>query len=386
MNDVRTEILSSVNEIDEIVIESMIDVYSSISVEYDKMCVISEQYNGDDISAFGIIQEGDIWDQATGKYSNDNTFMKIIKFIPRLLIAIMDSIVKTFKKDYKTTIEKNGDTTIDVINNANSDELTRLVTTTQQSTNGMMSFDKEKKTFTLGKKLSSAWNRIKLLSGIAASLGRLRQEIKSPNTPYKKFADELKNIFKGNKEMDEVTISVGAEALKSALMDSTLSCGTIHAACKELSRILENKCIKDSNQGKDTQKAQEIKELIDQIGEVSKTVGRVSLLGRIGNALFSDIALTKKGKATAKSGIEKLGNKLLGGAIHSEEQDEIDDINFQNQNLSAQIRGNETAADNVESLHEEKEKANRLHRFLNNRKNVSERKRKNAEIKRGSIS
>jgi hypothetical protein len=186
--------------------------------------------------------------------------------------------------------------------------------------------------------------------------------------------------------MDEVTISVGAEALKSALMDSTLSCGTIHAACKELSRILENKCIKDSNQGKDTQKAQEIKELIDQIGEVSKTVGRVSLLGRIGNALFSDIALTKKGKATAKSGIEKLGNKLLGGAIHSEEQDEIDDINFQNQNLSAQIRGNETAADNVESLHEEKEKANRLHRFLNNRKNVSERKRKNAEIKRGSIS
>lgn len=386
MNDVRTEILSSVNEIDEIVIESMIDVYSSISVEYDKMCVISEQYNGDDISAFGIIQEGDIWDQATGKYSNDNAFMKIIKFIPRLLIAIMDSIVKTFKKDYKTTIEKNGDTTIDVINNANSDELTRLVTTTQQSTNGMMSFNKEKKTFTLGKKLSSAWNRIKLLSGIAASLGRLRQEIKSPNTPYKKFADELKNIFKGNKEMDEVTISVGAEALKSALMDSTLSCGTIHAACKELSRILENKCIKDSNQGKDTQKAQEIKELIDQIGEVSKTVGRVSLLGRIGNALFSDIALTKKGKATAKSGIEKLGNKLLGGAIHSEEQDEIDDINFQNQNLSAQIRGNETAADNVESLHEEKEKANRLHRFLNNRKNVSERKRKNAEIKRGSIS
>lgn len=386
MNDVRTEILSSVNEIDEIVIESMIDVYSSISVEYDKMCVISEQYNGDDISAFGIIQEGDIWDQATGKYSNDNTFMKIIKFIPRLLIAIMDSIVKTFKKDYKTTIEKNGDTTIDVINNANSDELTRLVSTTQQSTNGMMSFNKEKKTFTLGKKLSSAWNRIKLLSGIAASLGRLRQEIKSPNTPYKKFADELKDIFKGNKEMDEVTISIGAEALKSALMDSTLSCGTIHAACKELSRILENKCIKDSNQGKDTQKAQEIKELIDQIGEVSKTVGRVSLLGRIGNALFSDIALTKKGKATAKSGIEKLGNKLLGGAIHSEEQDEIDDINFQNQNLSAQIRGNETAADNVESLHEEKRKANRLHSFLNNRKNVSERKRKNAEIKRGSIS
>ena len=386
MNDVRTEILSSVNEIDEIVIESMIDVYSSISVEYDKMCVISEQYNGDDISAFGIIQEGDIWDQATGKYSNDNTFMKIIKFIPRLLIAIMDSIVKTFKKDYKTTIEKNGDTTIDVINNANSDELTRLVSTTQQSTNGMMSFNKEKKTFTLGKKLSSAWNRIKLLSGIAASLGRLRQEIKSPNTPYKKFADELKDIFKGNKEMDEVTISIGAEALKSALMDSTLSCGTIHAACKELSRILENKCIKDSNQGKDTQKAQEIKELIDQIGEVSKTVGRVSLLGRIGNALFSDIALTKKGKATAKSGIEKLGNKLLGGAIHSEEQDEIDDINFQNQNLGAQIRGNETAADNEESLYEEKRKANRLHRFLNNRKNVSERKRKDAEIKRGSIS
>lgn len=326
MNDVRTEILLSINEIDDIVLESMIDVYSSISIEYDKMCAISEQYNCDDISDFGIIQEGDILDKATGKYSNDSTFMKIVKFIPRLLMAIMDSITKTFKKDYKANIEKNGNIAIDVINNANSSELARLVTITQQSTNGMMAFDKEKKAFTLGKTLSSAWNKSKLAGSIVMVLGSLLTELKYENTPYKRFANELKAIFKGEKEMDEETVSIGAEALKYGLVDSSAVCTMIHTSCKELNGILEKKCIKDSDQGKDTQKTQEIKELIDQIGNVSKIVGRVALIGKIGDALFSDIALTEKGRDEAKSGIEKLGNKVFEKAIHSKEQDEAEKI------------------------------------------------------------
>lgn len=386
MNDVRNEILDSFCEIDDTVVEYTINVYEALSKEYEKAITILDHYDGDDMMSFGIFQEGEIMDKATGKYTDDSTIMKIIKFIPRLLMAIVSAVAGVFTKDYNKNLKASGDATEDTLKNASKEELAVIASRVDKTSEGMVQFDPNKKEFKLGKKLSRAWNRITLVTSATAVLTRLRQELKSPNTPYKKFAEELKAIFKGEKTADEVTISLGANAFKNGLYDACKSGYLVSSVCKELSGTLEKKCKKDYENGKDPQKAYEIKLLLDQISETSKTVANVTLLGRIGNALFSDIALTKKGKATAKSGIEKLGNKLFGGVMHAEEQDEIDDINFQNQDLGAQIRGNETAADNEESLYEEKEKANRLHRFLNNRKKVSERKRKDAEIKRGSVS
>lgn len=381
MNDVRNEILDSVCKIDGTVVEYTINVYEALSKEYEKAMTILDHYDGDDMISFGIFQEGEIMDKATGKYTDDSTIMKIIKFIPRLLMAIVSAVAGVFTKDYNKSLKTSGDAAEYALKNASKEELTVIASRVDKTSEGMVQFDPNKKEFKLGKKLSSAWNKITLVASAAAVLTRLRQELKSPNTPYKKFAEELKAIFKGEKTADEVTIALGADAFKNGLFDACKSGLLVGSVCKELSGILEKKCKKDCEDGKNPQKAYEIKLLLDQLSETSKTVANVTLLGRIGNALFSDIALTKKGKATAKSGIEKLGNKLLGGVIHSDQQDEIDDINFQNQNLGAQIRGNETAADNVESLHDEKEEATGLRRFLRGKKKESKKKRKEANEK-----
>lgn len=354
MNDVRNEILDSVCEIDGIVVEYTINVYEALSKEYEKAITILDHYDGDDMTSFGIFQEGEIMDKATGKYTDDSTIMKIIKFIPRLLMAIVSAVAGVFTKDYNKKLKVSGDATEYALKNASEEELTAIASRVDKTSEGMVQFDPNKKEFKLGKKLSSAWNKITLVTSAAGVLTRLRQELKSPNTPYKKFAEELKAIFKGEKTADEGTIALGANAFKNGLYDACKSGYLVSSVCKELSGTLEKKCKKDCENGKDPQKAYEIKLLLDQLSETSKTVANVTLLGRIGNALFSDIAITRAGKAKASSGVEKLLNKMAPGLLHTGDYDELYDLDAENNATGANIRGKNKTREVEEDIHDQK--------------------------------
>ena len=52
------EILSSIDNIDECVMEAELNVLNALCNEYDKALMIYENYNGDDYSSFDIFQEG----------------------------------------------------------------------------------------------------------------------------------------------------------------------------------------------------------------------------------------------------------------------------------------------------------------------------------------
>lgn len=91
------EILRSIDNINDSVNDVNIAVLDAMLDSCDKATTIMENYDGDDLSSFSIFQEGKIMDEATGKGKNDSTIKKIALFIPRLVIAMVKEISKSFK-------------------------------------------------------------------------------------------------------------------------------------------------------------------------------------------------------------------------------------------------------------------------------------------------
>lgn len=114
------EILSSIDEVETLTMESSVDVIGSMIDSYDKMFTIQENYTGDDIDDVltSFYQEGQIMDEVKAKGANDGTIKKILMFIPRLLAAIVHAIKKAWNGG-KSSKEASG--ALDKIKDAGSD-------------------------------------------------------------------------------------------------------------------------------------------------------------------------------------------------------------------------------------------------------------------------
>lgn len=104
MSDIS--ILSSIEDIDDVVMESEIEVLNALWDSYDKAIMVLENYDGDDIESFSIFQEGKILDEAMGKGTNDSTIKKIVWFIPRLITSLFNAIVSKFSKDKQQAVDE----------------------------------------------------------------------------------------------------------------------------------------------------------------------------------------------------------------------------------------------------------------------------------------
>lgn len=89
-----------IDQIDDVVLESEIDVLQAMSDVYDKAQIILENSDTTDglVPSYAFFQEGEIMDRATGKGKNESTIKKIAAFLPRLIMAIVDFIKKKFTK------------------------------------------------------------------------------------------------------------------------------------------------------------------------------------------------------------------------------------------------------------------------------------------------
>ena len=102
------EILSSIDNIDDCVMEAEMNVISAMINEYDKAIMIMENYNGNDYSSFDIFMEAD--ESTANNNSNEpkkskldgpilgskgeNIIKRILLIIPRLIAALVRSIKK----------------------------------------------------------------------------------------------------------------------------------------------------------------------------------------------------------------------------------------------------------------------------------------------------
>lgn len=97
-----------IDQIDDVILESEIDVLQAMSDVYDKAQIILENSDTTDglVSSYAFFQEGEIMDQATGKGKDESTIKKIAAFLPRLIMAIVDFIKKKFTKKEENTVVK----------------------------------------------------------------------------------------------------------------------------------------------------------------------------------------------------------------------------------------------------------------------------------------
>ena len=92
------EILSSIDNIDDCIMEAEMNVINAMINEYDKAIMIMENYNGNDYSSFDIFQEGfkdDIGTAFKGVDKNgkkERILKRIIMFIPRLIQAFINML------------------------------------------------------------------------------------------------------------------------------------------------------------------------------------------------------------------------------------------------------------------------------------------------------
>lgn len=111
------EIFSSIDSINDIMMESEMNVLSSLIDSYDKAMMIMENYSGEDMESFSIFQEAEESAVQSGdpksnnsadakKGKNESFFKKAWMFIPRLIGHLIAFLKKVWNNEIAPTVEK----------------------------------------------------------------------------------------------------------------------------------------------------------------------------------------------------------------------------------------------------------------------------------------
>ena len=119
------EILSSIDNIDECVMEAELNVLSAMCNEYDKAIMIMENYNGNSYECFDIFQESVIMEDGEQQPKKDNIIKRFIKWIKDMINLIFDKIKGLWNKfrgknkEVETSVDVKGlsELTNNVVNN-----------------------------------------------------------------------------------------------------------------------------------------------------------------------------------------------------------------------------------------------------------------------------
>lgn len=285
-NYTETEILSSIDDVNETVMESSIDVFDSIINEFDKL----SQFVEFTVFNESVVMEGQVWDTATGAGTLDGTFKKIILFIPRLLIGIVKAIGNVFTKDFKKENDENKSKAAENIEKETDPaKLEVAKENTIVVSEGNLNFDPKKKRFFLTKTFLHIRNYIRILVGVAPLLKKLKNTANGASTSYGTLAKELWAIIRGKAQLGEETAGLTADALIDLSSDACSAALAVRGICSEISLNLEKQMQKDYADGKDITKKAEMKDLADSVASVSKIVSRVTFFGKVVHFLGKDL-------------------------------------------------------------------------------------------------
>ena len=326
---VENEILSSIDNINMCIQEASLDVLDATVKEYNKLSQFVEFTVFDE----SVVMEGKILDEATGKNTFDGFFKKVILFIPRLLAAIVKSIASVFTNDYEKDMKENKDKGSENLNNENDPQ--KLETARENVmvvSKGNMNFDPKTKHFFLVDKFKHIKNYIRILTGILPLMKKIRTIHDGGKTTYGTLAREIKAIIKGEATMDEA-FGLTADALYELAIDSNRAARAIRGIADETSMHLQKQMEKDYNNGKDITKKAEMKDLADQISEISAIIGTVSFFGRAAHFLGKDLG-------GGSIFLRKIRSKL---AYDKEEDVALMNADTKKKELNSRIKANKRA-------------------------------------------
>ena len=98
---ITNDILEAIDEVSNVTLESMVEVYSALCAEYEKSAVILEECSNN-IEGYAIFQEGAVSDEVKKMGAGQNTFVRILTLIPRIIAAVF----KVIKNKLSKAIEK----------------------------------------------------------------------------------------------------------------------------------------------------------------------------------------------------------------------------------------------------------------------------------------
>lgn len=104
--NVRNEILDSIDNVNEITMESTLDVFGSLTLAFEKAAMITEYSNVEDLSMFSIFQEAEVAEgnaNANAEAKKDSIGYKIIHFIPNILKKIWEFIKQAWNGEIVPT-------------------------------------------------------------------------------------------------------------------------------------------------------------------------------------------------------------------------------------------------------------------------------------------
>jgi hypothetical protein len=281
--EIRDEVLSSLDLINESVDQSILAVFCSVIQEYEKISVMMDNAEDD----YYIYQEGQVWDTATGKGKVENGLMKLIAFIPRLFQGIFNAITSLFKKNNEADIAKNSELAKNVIASANAQQLASASGMVEKATEDNLGFDPNKKEFVLKRGLKHIRNSIYIISSFPSLFSKFITRLKGGETQYDAMVKELADVLRGKKDLDSETFYCSIDTLHELYNDGYKASMGVRGLTSELSMLLEKKMREDFENGKNVEKQASAKKLLDEISNSSKHIMNVTFgLNMLSKAIY----------------------------------------------------------------------------------------------------
>ena len=293
------EILSAIDNIETTSSESEVCVIESIVNAYGKSFMIMENYENDDLSSFSIFQEGKILDTVKKESKkDDNKFITILMFIPRLIRAFISSIKPP--KDAKETANKLKDFSKKFDKLSTSEKERKVKELNEQfagkfecyldEKSGKIKFKRNKAEIInkLGLHLTLVFSTYNLYKRIGSEL-----DVLNPSS-IRSFIDDCDKVIHGDKSISKVDLFEGGiDAFGDALSDFFAMSGEITVIGAEistkLSDIVKNDMIKDVPNEKKQELIKNMNDLVSRITNInamiSASVGSFKMLKNAGSML-----------------------------------------------------------------------------------------------------
>ena len=280
------EVLSYVDELNQVTLESMLDVYDSISHEYEKMVLNNCSY------IEGFVQEGKILDEATGKGNKgETTLYKIFAFIPRLITALLNAINDSLGGDDASN-KDSAKKMDEKLKKGSPDDVKSLNQKLKQKTGGIVSVEPKRRCLVV-RGLTHIKNYISIIVGCRGIIKDIKDVLdnKGKKKNIVNIATELNNQVKGIKATSPAELkkilseSPGAETSSIGLGNVLLTGkhGLVATAgiMSELSLALEKKAHSEWSQGMDYKETQAAKQIADDLAKLTGIGGLITTIASV---------------------------------------------------------------------------------------------------------
>lgn len=272
----KYEILNALDRVDTMYIESDIEILDALTDAYERASVVLEQYEEMELfTNLQMFQEGEILDKAMGnKY--ENMLIRILKFIPRLLIATAEAIAKAFNQKEMQPAEDGIASAENIMNNGTPEEKHNLITYVNNNSDGQLKMN-EDGTFETPNFKVGIIGHLEFLKSSRDLMKRIKEEMDvNKSTSYKDLADHINNIINGREQITEDTAKLTFTALKQAMKDIvslapvlTETIGVIgNKLNKEIAEMEQN----GNASQEDIQKQKEARQLLATVQKWSKMI------------------------------------------------------------------------------------------------------------------